>query len=71
MTTPARVAAAAVIGVLLVGGALFMLGRSDQIDRGPAADAQRPEFRAERHARVLGVADGRRRDGRFESRPSG
>ena len=30
MTTPARIAAAAVIGVLVVGGALFMLGRPGQ-----------------------------------------
>jgi hypothetical protein len=30
MTTPARVATAAVIGVLVVGGALFMLGRPGQ-----------------------------------------
>jgi hypothetical protein len=30
MTTPARVATAAVIGVLAVGGALFMIGRLDQ-----------------------------------------
>ena len=30
MTTPARVAAAAVIGVLAIGGALFMLGRPGQ-----------------------------------------
>ena len=30
MTTPARVAAAAVIGVLAIGGAMFILGRSGQ-----------------------------------------
>jgi hypothetical protein len=30
MTTPARVAAAAVIGVLAIGGALFLLGKSGQ-----------------------------------------
>jgi hypothetical protein len=34
MTTPARIAAAAVIGVLAVGGALFMLGRPDQTNVG-------------------------------------
>ena len=34
MTTPARVAAAAVIGVLAVGGALFMLGRPGESDVG-------------------------------------
>ncbi len=34
MTTPARVATAAVIGVLVVGGALFILGRPGQSDVG-------------------------------------
>ena len=34
MTTPARVATAAVIGVLVVGGALFILGRPGQSDIG-------------------------------------
>ena len=48
MSTPARVAAAAVIGVLAVGGALFMLGRPDQSDRraGPSPTADhRPRSR--------------------------
>ena len=38
MTTPVRVAAAAVIGVLAFGGALFLIGRTDQSNvGGPAA----------------------------------
>ncbi len=43
MTTPARVASAAVIGVLAIGGALFMLGSPGPIGRSaarPVADAE-------------------------------
>jgi hypothetical protein len=40
MTTPARVAAAAVIGVLAIGGALFLIGRAGQSNvGGPGASA--------------------------------
>jgi hypothetical protein len=42
MTTPARVAAAAVIGVLVVGGALFMLGRLGQTGVGGPGPTSTP-----------------------------
>ena len=47
MTTPARVAAAAVIGVLAIGGALFLIGRAGQpnvggpVRRHPLANVER------------------------------
>lgn len=42
MTTPARVAAAAVIGVLVVGGAIFMLGRPGQSGVGAPGPTSTP-----------------------------
>jgi hypothetical protein len=42
MTTPARVATAAVIGVLAVGGALFMLGRPGQTGVGGPSPSPTP-----------------------------
>jgi hypothetical protein len=43
MTTPARVAAAAVIGVLAIGGASFILGRAGQTNvGGPSPSAPHP-----------------------------
>jgi hypothetical protein len=43
MTTPARVAAAAVIGVLAIGGASFILGRAGQTNvGGPSPSAPQP-----------------------------
>jgi len=42
MTTPARVAAAAVIGVLAIGGALFLFGRAGQPNVGPPAPSAMP-----------------------------
>lgn len=42
MTTPARVAAAAVIGVLAVGGALFILGRPGQTGVGGPGPTSTP-----------------------------
>lgn len=44
MTTPARVAAAAVIGVLAIGGASFLIGRSGQAPNvgGPSPSAPQP-----------------------------
>lgn len=42
MTMPARIAVAAVLGVLLVGGAFFMLGRSGQPSVGAPAPSPTP-----------------------------
>jgi hypothetical protein len=58
MTTQARVAAAAVIGVLAIGGALFLIGRTDQSNvGGPAASPSPPSSVPASNAAVTPPSD--------------